>query len=132
MLCSHKGTPIFLDALPRAWLDIGFVKRINRAIIRHFQNQWGSMIPTPIMVKHAPKVVHFVPAWRRLYTSGNLNMPRLPRKRNATPIPVIINPAKNTSNSLFQKSGDCHGTYKSQNRINQGDIEKNLPFKEIT
>jgi hypothetical protein len=71
---------------------MGLVIRINRAITNVFGNQLGWVIPTPMMVKKAPKVVHFVPAWSRLYTSGSLNTPRPPKKRNIAPIPVMIVP----------------------------------------
>jgi len=43
------------DARPKAWLEIGLVIRINRAITNVFGNQSGWVIPTPMMVKKAPK-----------------------------------------------------------------------------
>jgi hypothetical protein len=75
-----------------AWLETGFVIRINRAIANVFGNQPGWVIPTPTIVKKAPNVVHFVPACRRLYTSGNLSTPRPPKKRNIVPIAVMMVP----------------------------------------
>lgn len=91
-LLSHKETPLLRDARPKAWLEIGLVIRMNRAIANVFGNHSGWAIPTPTMVRKAPSVVHLVPAWRRLYTSGNLKTPRPPNKRNVVPIAVMTVP----------------------------------------